>query len=59
MYGVMVENKITVCNNLKEAQRLRDEMIGNNEFSNYVIKYGGGYKIVKIQIEEVNEDNTY
>lgn len=52
-YGVMVKNEIKLCDSLKHAIAIRDDMIEHNEFSNYIIKHQGGYKIVKIQIEEV------
>lgn len=55
MYGVMVKNDIKLCASLKHAIAIRDDMIKSNEFSNYVIKHQGGYKIVKVQIEEVEE----
>ena len=53
MYGVLVKGEIKLCTSLKHAKVVRDDMIKHNEFSNYVIKHQGGYKIVKVQIEEV------
>ena len=55
-YGVMVKGEIKICNSLKSAQHMREDMIKHNEFSNYIEHCCGGYKIVKLQIEEV-EDN--
>ncbi len=57
-YGVMVKGEIKLCGSLRHALAIREDMIKHNEFSNYIIRHCGGYKIVKLQIEEVEDNDT-
>lgn len=59
MYGVMNPEKriIHYVATLEKAKELRDEMIKKNEFYFRLLNIYGGYKIVKIHIEEITEEN--
>ena len=47
--------EVILCKTLDEAKDLRDDLIMHNEFYFMEQSLYGGYKIVKLQIEEVIE----
>ena len=62
MYGVLKRSsrkgynkEVILCKTLDEAKDLRDDLIMHNEFYFMEQSLYGGYKIVKLQIEEVIE----
>ena len=61
MYGVMkkcsrkgCDKEIILCETLEKAERLREDMAGHNEFYSMEEKLYGGYKIVRVEIEEIS-----
>lgn len=62
MYGVMKKcsrkgcnKEIILCETLDEAKDLRDDLIIHNEFYFMEQSLYGGYKIVKLQFEVMEE----